>query len=198
MASFLDMVVSAFAADAANVQRVSELAKKAVRKAYTSKEGGLVLVQVMLDHMTRNYRDSLPSFFRKAGINITVDPGKPAIVGGVLDQSKQSKVFEWLDKADTLVCDPEAVIKQPRKPRKDAATWADAVKAAQKTIDSALAHAKKDRPEVFNAMQTLIARPAWFAKFAALDMSEEEVDAMIEGLLEARKAETAELLRKAA
>lgn len=122
MSDFLTLVISAFKKDSDAVVAVSQLAAKAIRKAYTSKEGSTVMVQVMLDHMTRNYRDALPTFFRKAGINVTIEPGKPAIVGGVLDKTKQAKVFAWLD-TSPLVMDTEDVIRKKK-----------AVKAPEGTI----------------------------------------------------------------
>jgi len=190
-ASFYSLVVSAFGKDASASQAVTELAKKAVRTAY-SRPDGLVMVQTMLDHMTKHYRSSLPRFFKLAGFTLDMTPGKPIIVQ-ILDKSKQAKVFAWLETA--VVVNPEDVIIQPKTKKPTPGTW---VEQAQKSVERFVASQKKASPEVGAIVNQMIQRPTWFVEMAALAISDEEAAEIIKAVVASRMASAPSLLKLAA
>jgi hypothetical protein len=173
MSALLKSIQSAFNKDADAAQAVTKIAKKVVFTAYAKND--TLGVQLMLDAMTRNYRDALPRFFRRAGFTIDVQPGKPAIVG-LLDKSNQAKVFEWLGKDTTMVVNPEDVFKYKTK----AAPSGTYAEQAAKAVEGFIKREKKAHPEVGAIINQMIQRPAWFAKFASLELTDAEVEFMLE------------------
>lgn len=180
MATIYESILSAFQKDADGAAAVTAVAKKVIMRSY--KSGDTLEVQLMLDNMTRNYRDVLPRFFKRAGFTVDVAPGKPAIVG-LLDKSNQAKVFEWLQKPDTVVVNPEDVIRKPKAVKADDRTNAE---KADDAIKSLLARTKDD--DVRGLINQRIQKPApWVAKLAALDPTPDEILAII-GTLQALRA----------
>lgn len=146
---YFNLVASAFGNDSKGALAVNTLAAMAVKAIYSNPEDGMIKVQIMLDAMTRNYRDSLPAFFRRMGLYIETTKGEMAICHGVKDKAAQAKVFAKLE--TDFVCDPDAVIYQPRKVKaKVTASVADQKLAAnaeaQKAIDALIARVKKTNP----------------------------------------------------
>lgn len=181
MATIYESILSAFQKDADGAAAVTAIAKKVIMRSY--KSGDMLEVQLMLDNMTRNYRDVLPRFFKRAGFTVDVAPGKPAIVG-LLDKSNQARVFEWLQKPDTVVVNPEDVIRKPKVAKADDRTNAE---KADDAIKSLLARTKDD--DVRGLINQRIQKPApWIAKLAALNMDDSEVRAVVEYILECRLA----------
>lgn len=197
MATFYQSVAAAFNKDAAGAHAVTELAKKAVRMAYSRPDAGIVMVQNMLDLMTKNYRDALPAFFKRAGIGITpATPQAPCIVNKVLDPSKQAKVFAWLEKPETVVVNPEDVMPKAKKPAADVKTSAEAQAKVQSWIDAKLKSLKEagldNLREAFQArlaapktVKEVVHEPGSFVTLdgRAFHLDSEESEAVLQFLL---------------
>lgn len=146
MATFYESALSAFNKDAAGAVAVTNLAKRAVKLAYS--RNSLTECQNMLDLMTKNYKDALPRFFKRAGISvIDATVMAPAIIGSVLDKSKQAKVFAWLDNPETWVVNPEDVAPRAKVAPKDIADLAEAKAKVQSMLDATLKRLKDNGQE---------------------------------------------------
>lgn len=159
MATFYQSAVAAFGKDEAGAIAVTALAKRAVKLAYS--RDSLTECQNMLDLMTKNYRDALPRFFKRAGISvIDATPQAPAIVNKVLDKTQQAKVFTWLDKPETWVVNPDDVMPKAKKPAVDVKTVAEAQAKVQGMIDSTIKRLKDNGQEnLLEAYQSRLAAP---------------------------------------
>lgn len=159
MATFYQSAVAAFNKDEAGAIAVTALAKKAVKLAYS--RDSLTECQNMLDLMTKNYRDALPRFFKRAGISvIDATAQAPAIIGKVQDKAQQAKVFAWLDKPETWVVNPDDVLPHAKKPAVDVKTAAEAQAKVQSMIDATIKRLKDNKQDnLLEAYQARLSAP---------------------------------------
>lgn len=140
--AFHDGVMSIAAKGAALAEKLQGLGAEAVRAAYANAD--CEKAQFMLDNLPQYMRKPLASWLRRAGLNILfpVTGSARFDVQGVLDQKRQSKAFEFVEKTPVLVI--EAEIKQPKKEKPLEGTPED---RASKAVAAIVSRLREKDPE---------------------------------------------------
>lgn len=175
-----------FAVDHAStaVSLLNDTAKYAVRKAYSAVEDNGEMARELFAASPDCFKSALAHFFRRHGMNVIMDGKKDTLsqIGGVIERAKQAKVFERLASDEAIV--QIVTDKTKRPPKEYDGTWAE---QADAWLKDSLARLKKARPEVAGIVNQRMQTPApWVAKLSSLNLTDEEVQDMIEYVLEVR------------
>lgn len=163
---------------------LNDVARKAVRKAYSNPEDKGEYARVLFQHCADSLKSGLARFFRTCGLAVTLDGKRDTLsaIGDVLDRSRQSKVFEGLDEKEAFVLDLAEKAKKARTAPDG--TWAE---QADKAIKGLIARTKKEHPEVAGLINQRLQTPApWVAKLTSLGMDDAEINAVIDFITESR------------
>jgi hypothetical protein len=191
----LDSIFSATSKTDKGIESLNDVARKAVRKAYSNPEDKGEYARTLFSHVADGLKSPIARFFRACGLNVTLDGKKDSLsmIGDVVDRTKQATLLPKLDGMNAIVLDIEG--DKAKRVKKDPdGTWAE---QADKAITDMVKRLKKERPEVAGIVNQRLQAPApWVAKFAQLNLDASEVDAVIEYIIESRMVEGFE--RKAA
>jgi hypothetical protein len=191
----LQSIFSATSKTDAGIEAVNEVARKAVRKAYSATEDKGEYARTLFAHVADGLKSPLARFFRACGLNVVLDGKRDtlSIIGGVKDSTKQASVLEKLGKMDAIVLDLATKAKTPPK----APEWSTFAEQADEAIKGLMSRTKKKNPEVAGIIQQRLQAPApWVAKLTQLGLNESEVKAIVDFIVESRMVESFE--RKAA
>jgi hypothetical protein len=192
--SELQSIFSAVQTTDKGLELLNEVARKAVRKAYSNAEDKGEFARTLFGHVADGLKSQLAHFFRRAGLNVTLDGKKDTLshIGGVVDANKQAKILAALPDMYAITLDMEDKSKKPKKDPEG--TWAE---QADAWIKSGIARLKKERPEVAGLVNQRLQKPApWVAKLTALDPTPEEILAIIGTIKALREGD--EVILKAA
>jgi len=175
---------------------------KAIAKAYSSKDDGGEFARAIYDAIPFFAQKPFAGWLRRHGLNVAMgETAKDkAIIGGVLN-SKNADRHIRASKEDVVILPLVAAhipAKKEKKPVAAGRPQAEIVAAAKKKFASFVESAKKADPEVGAAINQLIQKPAWMDKLAALNLTQEEAEEIVDAIRDARTAATASLLKLAA
>lgn len=157
-----------------------------IKRAYSAGDKGEFL-QALADQIPTAYVAPFSDFIKRAGIYCVTDK-KQAVIGGPTDPKKQREAIAWASSnIGALLALVEAHIpaRKPREVKAKSGTWAE---QADKAIKDFVARQKKANPDVGAIINQAFQRPAWYAKFAALELTEAEVEAIVTAIQAERMA----------
>lgn len=176
-ASELSLIFRATDKTDAAFELLNEVARAAVRKAYSNPEDKGEYARTLFQHCADSLKSGLARFYRACGLNVTLDGKRDTLstIGDVLDRSRQAKVFETLDEREAFVLDMADKVKKG-KTAPDG-TWAE---QADKAIKGLIARQKKEHPEVAGIINQRLQRPGWMVQIETLGLSDAEVEEVVE------------------
>ena len=175
---------------------------KAIAKAYSSKDDGGEFARAIYDAVPFYAQKPFAGWLRRHGLNVAMgETAKDkAIIGGILNSKNADKHIR-ASKEDVVILPLVAAHVPPKKEKKAVPAGrpqAEIVAAAKKKFASFVESTKKVDPEVGAAVNQLIQKPAWMDKLAALNLTQEEAEEIVDAIRDARAAATANLLKLAA
>lgn len=196
--SELSLIFRATEKTDAAVELLNDVARKAVRKAYSDPEDKGEYARVLFQHVADGLKSPIARFFRTCGLSVTLDGKRDTLsmIGSVVDRTKQAKLFERLDDMNAIILDIEDYAQKTRT-----APDGTVAEQADKKIKDLISRVSKDKvnpfaKEVAALINQRLQRPAWMIKLEQLGLNESEVQAVVEYVLETRMMATFE--RKAA
>jgi len=174
-----------------NAEAMHMAGYKAVSKAYGDTEDKGELARACLDALRVKDKPEFAKFLRKYGMNVVIDK-RIITVGGVLNLKNADKHVRAAKEDIQFFQLVEAHVKPApvKKPEERVAS-----QIADDLIQSLITRQKDEN--VRGYLQQRIQRPAWFAKLAVLELSDDEVAAIVEAVNAMREGDEV-TMRKAA